>query len=52
MEPRRKLEAKTTVDYERAIEPSPVKLLPEVQNSCDEIGRKFQPYLVHCGYQL
>jgi len=46
------LEAKTTVDYERAIEPRPVKLLPEVQNSYDEICRKFQPYLVHCGYQL
>ncbi|MEG3926738.1 hypothetical protein [Microcoleus sp. D3_18a_C4] len=44
------LETKTTVDYERSIAPRPVKLLPEVENSYDEICRKLQPYLVHCGY--
>ncbi|MEG4836731.1 sulfotransferase [Microcoleus sp. B9-D4] len=44
------LEAKTTVDYERSIAPRPVNLLPEVENSYDEICRKLQPYLVHCGY--
>ncbi|MEG3850714.1 sulfotransferase [Microcoleus sp. herbarium19] len=46
------LEAKTTVDYDKELAPRPVKLLPEVENSSDEICRKLQPYLVHCGYQV
>jgi hypothetical protein len=46
------LEAKTTVDYEKLIATRPLTLLPEVQNSYDEICRKLQPYLVHCGYEV
>jgi len=46
------LEAKTTVDYDNLIATRPLKLLPEVQNSYDEICRKLQLYLVHCGYQV
>lgn len=46
------LEAKTTVDYDKLIATRPLKLLPEVQNSYDEICRKLQLYLVHCGYHV
>lgn len=46
------LQAAATIDYESAISPRPLKLLPEVEKSYERICTKLQPYLLHFGYQV